>query len=368
MRRFNRTSINRSSRAIATAAVSVLCGASIASCSGPSGAGGDSVASGASAHSPAAVHGGSGGGMGPAFDSAAPAANTVASQALTLQEKFASAARPRAEAPTADASTADASMSEARPAPPPAAPAPNAAPATTATQSAPASSSMVIRSGTASVQVDSLEIAIGALRARSAAFGGFVGNTSIALGEDQVRRATLEIKVPAAQYDAAIAGLTPLGKVESVNSTAEDVGEEFVDLTARVANARRLEARLITLLDTRAGKLQDALAVERELSRVREEIERIEGRARYLSSRAAMSTLTVYLHEPFPIVSANPGQNILVEAFRDAWRTFVRVIAALIASLGVLIPVGVIAATGALAWRRRPRTPAAVSPLNSASK
>lgn len=356
MRHAIRTSAFSLDRAMPSVATTLLSAALMVSCAGQGGANSDSSASTASstqAHASATMGGASGTGM--AVDAAVPSRSTVTSQSLTLQEQFASAARPRS----------DMSSAEAPPAPPPVAPTPNPAPAT---QSAPSSSSMVIRSGTASVQVDSLEIAIGALRTRSAAFGGFVGNTSIALGEDQVRRATLEIKVPAAQYDAAIAGLTPLGKVESVNSTAEDVGEEFVDLTARVANARRLEARLITLLDTRAGKLQDALAVERELSRVREEIERIEGRARYLSARAAMSTLTVYLHEPFPIMSANPGQNILADAFRDAWRTFVRVIAALIASLGVLIPVGAIAAAGALAWRRRPRTTVSVAPVSSASK
>src|SRR5439155_1557826 len=114
--------------------------------------------------------------------------------------------------------------------------------------------------------------------------------------------ASLEVKVPAERFDEALAGLAPIGKLESVNVNAEDVGEEFTDVTARVENARRLESRLIQLLATRTGKLKDVLDVEQELARVREEIDRYEGRLRYLRAHAALSTFTIYVHEPLPIV------------------------------------------------------------------
>jgi hypothetical protein len=130
------------------------------------------------------------------------------------------------------------------------------------------------------------------------------------------------------------------------------VSEEFVDLTARTANARRLEERLLELLATRTGKLQDVLSVERELARVREEIERMEGRLRYLKTRTELSTLSVALHEPPPLVSPNPGRNPLAEAVREAWRNFVGVLAAGIASLGYLVPVLVLG-WGVLAGGRR---------------
>ncbi|MBK6843360.1 MAG: DUF4349 domain-containing protein [Gemmatimonadetes bacterium] len=228
--------------------------------------------------------------------------------------------------------------------------------ATAAQGGAASATSMIIRTGTASVQVDSLELAIAAVQRIATALGGWVGNTSLSAGTYEVRSATIELKVPSARYDEALAGLRPIGKVETVNSTAEDVGEEFVDLSARTANARRLEERLVTLLATRAGKLEDVLNVERELARVREEIERYEGRLRYLKTRVATSTLTVTVHERAPLVSPTPGENILGEAFKDAWRNFVRFVAAFIASLGTVIPVAVLLAIGALAWRRfRPR-------------
>ncbi len=217
--------------------------------------------------------------------------------------------------------------------------------------------SMIIRTGQASVEVDSLEPAIARVRRIAAGVGGYVANTSMSTGENEVRRASLELKVPAARFDQAVGGLSPLGRVESVNVTAEDVGEEFVDVSARVANARRLEERLVTLLATRTGKLEDVLAVERELARVREEIERFEGRLRYLRTRVAVSTLTVNLHEPVSVIGGDhPGTNPIVEAFRDAWRNFVGFLAGLIASLGWLVPLGLILWA---AWRlfRRVRGP-----------
>jgi len=211
---------------------------------------------------------------------------------------------------------------------------------------------MVIRNGQASVEVDKLDPAIAKLRQLAAQLGGYIANSSMSGGKDQTRSAMLELKIPAQRFDQALNGLATLGKVESVNATAEDVGEEYVDITARVNNAHRLEDRLIALLATRTGKLQDVLSVERELARVREEIERYEGRLRFLKSRVATSTLSVTIHEPYPILGQSPGQNPIVAAIRQAWRNFVGFISAIIASLGVLIPLAALALAGWMVYKR----------------
>ena len=215
---------------------------------------------------------------------------------------------------------------------------------------------MVIRNGHVIVEVDSLELAIERARRLALSLGGSIGNVSMHTGEHQVRGASVELKVPAARFDDAMTGLSPLGKVEQSNATAQDVGEEYVDISARVANAKRLEQRLITLLATRTGRLEDVLAVERELARVREEIERYEGRLRFLATRVATSAIVASLHEKAPLVAGTPGTNVIGQAFRNMWRIFVRFIAGVIESLGLLIP---LAAMGWLAWRstRRWRTP-----------
>ena len=213
-------------------------------------------------------------------------------------------------------------------------------------------STMIIRNGAVTIQVDSLEPAIERVRALATSLGGMVAGLAMNTGEHQVRSATLELRIPAARFDSAMTGMPSFGKVEHSNTHAIDVGEEFVDVTARAANAKRLEERLVALLATRTGKLEDVLAVERELARVREEIERHEGRIRFLSARVATSTITATVHEKAPLIAARPGQNVFARAFLNMWRNFIRVLTAGIEMLGVLVPVAVLVGVGYLVWRR----------------
>jgi hypothetical protein len=213
---------------------------------------------------------------------------------------------------------------------------------------------MLIRTGTATLQVDSLEQGIGQVRALAQRLGGIVGNTAITSGTDETRQASVELRIPSASFDRAVGGLSPIGRVEQVNVTAEDVGEEFTDVTARVANARRLESRLLDLLDRRTGRLEEVLNLERELARVREEIERYEGRLRYLRTRASVSVLTITLHEPRTALG-NPGDRPIRDAFRDAWRNFVDMVAGVIAASGILVPLALLlyGLWRAVRWMRR---------------
>ena len=211
---------------------------------------------------------------------------------------------------------------------------------------------MVIRTGQAFIEVDKVDPAILKIRQLAAQVGGYITNSSISGGRDQIRQATFELKIPAPKYDQAVGLLSTIGKVETVSSTAQDVGEEFVDVTARVNNSRRLEERLINLLANRTGKLDEVLRVERELARVREEIERYEGRLRYLSARVAMSTLTITVHEPAPILGNSPGENPIAAALRRAWKNFIALVAGSIAALGVVIPLALLGLAGWLGYRR----------------
>ena len=84
---------------------------------------------------------------------------------------------------------------------------------------------LVVRTGQASIEVDSLETAMGELRTVVRRAGGFVADASIQSGRDQLRQATLELKVPADRFDDLTEGLQPIGRVEFVNVSAEDVSE-----------------------------------------------------------------------------------------------------------------------------------------------
>ncbi len=213
---------------------------------------------------------------------------------------------------------------------------------------------MLIRAGHASIEVRALDPALDQVRALAGQMGGFVAGTSIQAGDERLRAASIELRIPNERFDAVVSGLGGLGKLETVQIATEDVGEQYTDIAARVSNAHRLEERLVDVLAHRPGKLQDILAVERELARVREEIERYEGRLRYLTSRAATSRLTIAMHEPVPVIERT-GDSPLVDAVRQAWGRFLGLVALAIGWSGVVIPAALIVTGARLAWRKRRR-------------
>ena len=210
---------------------------------------------------------------------------------------------------------------------------------------------MLVRHGQASIEVRHMDDAV--LRVRQAAqqLGGFVANTALRNGKNEQPSASLELRVPTGQFDQLMSGLKAFGTVETVSANAEDVGEEYVDLGARAANARRVEARLVEMLASRTGKLSDVLTVEQELARVRQEIERHDARMRWLERRASLSSFNITLHEPLALIDRDTNGPI-AEAFADAWRRLVDVIAWCIAALGVLVPVGLVLGAAFVVVRR----------------
>ena len=221
---------------------------------------------------------------------------------------------------------------------------------------------MLVRHGQASIEVRRVDDALLRIRQSAQQLGGFVANTALRNGRDEQPSASLELRVPTARFDELISGLKTFGKVESVTANAEDVGEEYVDLGARAAKARRVEARLVEMLASRTGKLSDVLTVEQELARVRQEIERHDARLRWLERRASLSSFNITLHEPLGLIDRETNGPI-AEAFAEAWRRLLGVIAWFIAALGVLVPVGVVIG-GAIVIVRRLRRGGSLPAVN----
>lgn len=101
---------------------------------------------------------------------------------------------------------------------------------------------------------------------------------------------TVTVRIPAMRFDAAFALLRESGRVLREQRRADDVTEEFTDLGIRIDNARKSRDRLLEVLQ-KAEKVEDVLAVEKELRRLTEEIERMEGRRKYLGDQVAMATM-----------------------------------------------------------------------------
>jgi hypothetical protein len=103
---------------------------------------------------------------------------------------------------------------------------------------------------------------------------------------------TIHLRIPASRWDEALTRATAMGRVLQKQVQVQDVTEEFLDLEIQLANARALRQRLEELM-AKAEDVKAALEVELELARVRTEIERIEGRLKYLSHNVAMSSLVL---------------------------------------------------------------------------
>ncbi len=113
----------------------------------------------------------------------------------------------------------------------------------------------------------------------------------------------LVLRVPAARFREAMSAIESLGIVAERDIKAEDVTEQFVDLEARLKNARAVAERLRELL-AKAKDVKEALEVEQALTRLGEEIERMEGRLRFLKSRVAYSTIVVDFRTKAPVPAA----------------------------------------------------------------
>ncbi len=127
--------------------------------------------------------------------------------------------------------------------------------------------------------------------------GGYVSQTDQSSQTDAQRTASWTIRVPVGRFDAFLAAVSRLGELQRSHLDSQDVTMEYYDLEARIANKQQEEKRLLKHLSDSTGKLEDILAVEKELTRVRGEIEQMQGRIRYLGNLSALSTVTLSVSE-----------------------------------------------------------------------
>jgi hypothetical protein len=128
------------------------------------------------------------------------------------------------------------------------------------------------------------------------ALGGFITQSSIGGSSGSYRDAMWVIRLPQDKLEAFIDDVTAVAELVQSVSGAQDVTDQYVDLSARLTNKQREEARLLSHLE-KSGTLPDTLLLEKELSRVREEVERIQGQLNVLTSASDLATVTINLRE-----------------------------------------------------------------------
>ena len=160
----------------------------------------------------------------------------------------------------------------------------------------------VIRTGTVAVEVADFELAQSNLTATVRGYGGYVSDTRQdrrEIDNETWIRGEVVLRVPSEDFDALVDDARALGEVQSVETNSRDVTDQLVDIEARLENLRAERDQLRALYE-RANTTEDVLAVQRELSDVQQEIERLEATQQSLQDQVAFSTLTVRLEEPRP--------------------------------------------------------------------
>jgi hypothetical protein len=167
--------------------------------------------------------------------------------------------------------------------------------------------------------------------------GGFVARGETQGSRDQ-RYATLTLRVPSSSFANLSSQLKKLGEVESETIAADDVTEQHVDLSARLGNARKLEARLLELVAGKTDSVADLLLVEAELGRVREQVERLDAQLRNMDDQVSMATLTLSIYTASAEVAARALGDRMSGALSESYRALGDSGAALMVALSALLP------------------------------
>ena len=183
---------------------------------------------------------------------------------------------------------------------------------------------MIVQTAKLNILATNYDEASAAIEKLAAAHGGYVEKLDAKAQTGNARELSASLRIPAKQLDAFLADVRKLGHVEEENRSNEEVSDQYVDLQAHLKSARATEQRLIELLGTRTGKLEDVLEAERELARIRGEIESMQGQSALLVHRVSYATVEVNLSEEYrqvlgsgAISTGTKLRNALVEGFRN---------------------------------------------------
>jgi hypothetical protein len=181
----------------------------------------------------------------------------------------------------------------------------------------------------------------------AARHGGFV-STTMQTSDAKLPSGTLVLRVPADQFEASLAELRTLGKVQSEGISGQDVTSQFVDLDARLRNSRAQEAVLLRLM-SRSASIEDSLKVQSQLQSTQLQIEQLQGQLRLLSDQAALSSISLTLNEAAPPVPAEP-RSTFVRAWKQSAHGLRVFAAGLVVAFGYLAPFVLIGLVGLAGW------------------
>jgi hypothetical protein len=229
----------------------------------------------------------------------------------------------------------------------------------------------IIRSAYLSMETTEFDRTVDEIIGRVNVYLGYIESSEIQgkptyQGQVSNRRAHFEIRVPSKSFDSFIGDMVELGNVTSRQIRGEDITGQYLDVEARLKSLRLQEERLLTLL-SKADKLQDIIELERELSRIRYEIENYTGTLKQWDNMVQYSRVSVDVYEVRKIKKEEPepitwGDRI-VNGFIKSWERLGQVFADLAVFIVSAVPyLVVLAAMVGILWSIAKRSKAALRP------
>jgi hypothetical protein len=155
----------------------------------------------------------------------------------------------------------------------------------------------LIRNAQLDLEVKSFQSTVDVITSLVNAGGGYVDISNSQRGGNGKLQGTLVVKVLPQNLDAFLLKLRDLGELKNQAIGTDDVTKEYYDIQARLDNSRRMETQLQELLKRDNGKVSDLLQVERELGRVRGDIEQMQGQLKLYDFQVQYATVTINVQE-----------------------------------------------------------------------
>jgi hypothetical protein len=209
----------------------------------------------------------------------------------------------------------------------------------------------VIKTAYLTIEVNDVPGSVETLKNLAAQKGGYLSSTNIQKNYNNRLSGSVILRVPAAEFENALAGVKAIGTVKSVSTQGQDVTETYVDLQAQKISFQNQLAQYNEIMK-KAVKVEDVITVQQQIDRVQTELNRLEGRLKYLDSQIDFSTISVNLQEPEP-VGGETGHNF-ISTINEGIAGFFGMIDAIIIILFTVLPLIIVggAAYAIYHWRK----------------
>jgi hypothetical protein len=155
----------------------------------------------------------------------------------------------------------------------------------------------LIRNAQIELEILSFDAAVQKITAFANEERGYVATTNSEKQANGKLRGQVVVKVVPENLDRFVQKIHDLGELKNQTLGTEDITKAYFDTDSRLKNARVMEQRLIDMLKKKSDDINDLLQVERELGRVREQIEQMQGELKYWDSQVQFATVTIQLTE-----------------------------------------------------------------------